>query len=130
MKLSVVVLGAPYNSQASYSAYRYTKAALDLGYLVQRVFFYQDGVHTSTTLATIPQDEFDLYRAWQTLQIESGLDCVTCIAAAARRGLINDAEAKRHNRPAHNLAEGFDLSGLGQLIEAAAISDKVITFGA
>lgn len=130
MLLSVLVLGAPYSTQASYSAYRYTKAALANGHKIHRVFFYQDGIHSASTLATPPQDEFNIYEAWQTLQDQHTLDCVTCIAAAARRGMINATEAERHEKAANNHAEGFDLSGLGQLVEAISKSDRLITFGA
>ena len=130
MKLSILVLGSPYNSQAAYSALRYTEAALSQGHEIFRVFFYQDGVHTSSTLPAPPQDEFDVYTHWQTLQQTHQLDCVTCIAAAARRGVLNEEESKRHNKPSANLAPGFDLSGLGQLVEANAMSDRLVTFGA
>lgn len=130
MLVSILVLGAPFSSQSSYSAYRYTLAALEGGHQVHRVFFYQDGIHSSTSLATPPQDEFDLYQAWQNLQAQYNIDCVTCIAAAARRGVINAEEAERHNKSTDNLATNFDLSGLGQLVEATVRSDKLITFGA
>ncbi|TNC80020.1 MAG: sulfurtransferase complex subunit TusD [Oleiphilus sp.] len=130
MKLSILVLGSPYNSQAAYSALRYTQAALDSGHEIYRVFFYQDGVHACSNLPAPPQDEFNTYEAWQTLQEKHELDCVTCIAAAARRGVLNEEESKRHNLPAFNLATQFSLSGLGQLIEANAESDRLVTFGA
>jgi tRNA 2-thiouridine synthesizing protein D len=129
MKFSILVLAAPYSSQGSYSAYRFTEAALHAGHQIQRVFFYQDGIHSTTQLATPPQDEFDLYRAWQDLQRTHALDCVTCIAAAARRGVIDDGERRRHNRKHSNLAPGFELGGLGQLVEAMHDSDRLITFG-
>ena len=130
MSLSVIVLSAPYSSQSAYTAYRYVKAALESGHTVTRVFFYQDAVHAASKLATPPQDEFDLYEAWQTLQAKFTLDIVVCIAAAARRGLINQAESKRHNKTADNIADNFEVSGLGQLVEACVTSDKTITFGA
>lgn len=129
MKFSILVLGSPYNSQAAYSAFRFTSAALEQGHEIFRVFFYQDGIHTTTNLAAPPQDEFDVYQAWKTLQSQHNLDCVTCIAAAARRGVLNAEEADRHDKSCTNLATGFDLSGLGQLVEANTHSDRLITFG-
>ncbi len=130
MKFSLLVLGAPYSSQASYSAYRFAEAALANGHEIYRIFFYQDGIHSCTQLATPPQDEFNLYRAWQDLQSTHQLDCVTCIAAAARRGVIDAGEQKRHSKAQHNLASGFELSGLGQLIDALGKSTRVVSFGA
>ena len=129
MSLSILVLGSPFTTQASYSAFRFTKAALESGQQIHRVFFYQDAVHTGSDLATPPRDEFNLYQAWQELKIRFDLDLVVCIAAAARRGLINETEAKRHDKSNSNLSEHFELSGLGQLVEACVLSDKLITFG-
>jgi len=129
MSLSILVLGSPFSTQASYSAYRFTKAALESSQEIHRVFFYQDGIHTGSDLATPPQDEFNLYKAWQELKKEYDLDLVVCIAAAARRGLINTTESKRHNKEHFNLSDAFELSGLGQLVEACALSEKLVTFG-
>ena len=129
MSISILVLGAPFQTQASYSAYRFTKAALESNQAIDRVFFYQSGVHTATNLACTPRDEYNLYAAWQKLKSAYSLDLVVCIAAAARRGLIDAPEAKRHNKQADNMAQEFELSGLGQLIEAISQSDRLITFG-
>ncbi len=130
MKFSILIQGAPYSSQAAYSAYHFTKAALENGHQVYRVFLYQDAINIGTRLATPPQDEFNVFSAWQTLQADYKIDVVTCIAAAARRGLLDQAEAKRHEKDAHNLFEGFALSGLGQLADAHLNSDRLISFGA
>ena len=129
MVFSILVLGAPFSSQSAYTAFRFTKAALNSGQSIFRVFFYQDGIHNSSDIATPPQDEFNLYQAWQDLKTEFDLDYVTCIAAAARRGVLDQNEAERHNKRSSNMASQFDLSGLGQLIEATSMSDQVITFG-
>jgi len=129
MSISVLILGAPFDSEACYSAYRYVKAALETNVKVDRVFFYQSGVHTASSLSCTPRDEFNLYAAWQDLKKLYQLDLVVCIAAAARRGIVDASEAKRHDKIAHNMSTDFELSGLGQLIEAIATTDKLITFG-
>ena len=129
MSISILILGAPFESQACYTAYRYTKAALEVNIKIDRVFFYQSAIHASSNLSCTPRDEFDLYSAWQSLKQAYKLDLVVCIAAAARRGLIDASEAKRHNKDASNMSNHFELSGLGQLIEAIATTDKLITFG-
>ena len=129
MVFSILVLGAPFNSQSAYSAFRFTQSALVSGQSIYRVFFYQDGVHNSSAIATPPQDEFDLYQAWQDLKEQYSLDLVTCIAAGARRGIIDKNESQRHNKANSNMATQFDLSGLGQLVEASVVSDQVISFG-
>lgn len=129
MSLSLLVLSAPFDSQASYSAYRFAEAALKQDTKIDRIFFYQSGIHNASNLACTPRDEFDLYTAWQALKQAYELDLVVCIAAAARRGLVNEAEQKRHQKSSFNMAPEFELSGLGQLVEAIASSGKLITFG-
>tara|TARA_R110002167_G_scaffold180956_11_gene381180 strand:- start:74 stop:466 length:393 start_codon:yes stop_codon:yes gene_type:complete len=129
MSISILVLGAPFEAQACYTAYRYAKAALETNISVDRVFFYQSGVHTASALSCTPRDEFDLYAAWQELKQSYKLDLVVCIAAAARRGIVDNSEQKRHDKIAHNMSPCFELSGLGQLVEAIATSEKLITFG-
>ncbi|MFT6916154.1 MAG: tRNA 2-thiouridine synthesizing protein D [Motiliproteus sp.] len=129
MKLAVVVNGSPTASQAASSALRYIEAALELGHQVPRVFFYGESVHTANGLSTPPQDESNLCHRWQALARRQGIELIVCIAAAVRRGLLDEREARRHEQAAGNLAEGFELSGLGQLIDATLTADRVITFG-
>jgi len=54
---------------------------------------------------------------------------VVCAAAAQRRGILDQKEADRHGKPAANIAPHFTISGLGQLIEAAVVSDRLVVFG-
>lgn len=129
MIFSLAVYSAPYSSQASYSAYQFAIAVLNQGHNLHRVFFYQDGVHNATDLAAPPQDEFNLQQAWQRLAKDHKLDLVVCISAALRRGILDESEAKRYDKPSYNLANEFTVSGLGQLVEAAVVSDRLISFG-
>lgn len=130
MKFSLVIYGAPHASQSAASALRFARALLQQGHEIHRVFFYCDGVHNGSALSAPPQDEADPVAAWQSLQRQHQLDLVVCIAAAQRRGVLSENEASRLEKPAANLAEGFELSGLGQMADAAAGSDRLITFGA
>ncbi len=129
MIFSLAIYAAPYSSQASDSAYRFAAALLENGHTLYRVFFYHDAVHTASSLATPPQDETFFTQNWQTLAQQHNIDLVVCIAAALKRGLLNQQEAVRYEKPAANLAEGFEISGLGQLVDAAVMSDRLVTFG-
>lgn len=126
---SLAVLAAPDSSAASFSAYKFAQALTQQDHKLLRVFFYHDGVHNASALISPPQDELNLNQAWQDLAQEHQVDLVVCIAAALRRGVINEEEAQRYNKNAANLSSGFTLSGLGQLVEAAIISDRLVTFG-
>lgn len=129
MKFGIVVSEGPYTHQASDSAYNFVKAALAKGHEVSRVFFYHDGVNVGTRLSIPPQDDRQIQAQWTALGKEHGLDLVICIAAAQRRGLLDQNEADRQGKDANNIAEGFRISGLGQLIEMGIQADRTITFG-
>jgi tRNA 2-thiouridine synthesizing protein D len=129
MIFSLAIYTAPYSSQASHSAYRFALALLENGHSLYRVFFYHDAVHTASLLTTPQQDEINFTQEWQALAKKYGVDLVVCIAAALKRGLLNQQESIRYDKTTFNLAEGFEISGLGQLVDAAVISDRLITFG-
>ncbi|WP_172621206.1 sulfurtransferase complex subunit TusD [Microbulbifer sp. GL-2] len=129
MKFSLAVYSAPHASQSASSALRFAKALLAKGHEIYRVFFYCDGVQNGNSIAAPPQDESDLTGEWQTLQREHNLDLVVCIAAAQRRGVLSQREANRLEKPSANLAEGFELAGLGQLTDAVVNSERLVTFG-
>lgn len=129
MKFSIVVNEGPYTHQASDTAYHFTKAALDGGHQIFRVFFYHDGVHNATRLTTPPQDDRHIVRRWSELARQYDLDMVVCVAAAQRRGIADESEQKRNGITANNIADGFRISGLGQLIEAGIQSERLIAFG-
>ncbi|MFZ0468204.1 MAG: sulfurtransferase complex subunit TusD [Thiogranum sp.] len=129
MKLSVLVNEGPYQHQSADSAIQFTKAALAKGHEIFRVFFYHDGVNNGTRFAVPPQDDRNITQEWTALAKEHGLDLVVCIAAAQRRGILDENEAKRQGKDGNNIADGFRISGLGQLIEAGIQSDRMVIFG-
>jgi len=129
MKFGILVNEGPYQHQASDSAYQFTKAALESGHEIFRVFFYHDGVNNATRLSVPPQDDRNVSENWSKLAKEHNLDLVVCVAAALRRGILDANEAKRNGKDSANLQEGFRISGLGQLIEAGIQSDRLIVFG-
>ena len=129
MKFGILVNEGPYQHQAADSAYNFTKAALEKGHEIFRVFFYNDGVYNGTRLGVPPQDDRNITKLWQELAEQYELDLVVCVAAAQRRGILDADEAKRHGKDADNIAPKFRISGLGQVIEAGIQSDRLVVFG-
>ncbi len=129
MKYTIQVNEGPYTHQSSDSAYHFTKAALEKGHEIFRVFFYHDGVNNATRLTTPPQDDRNIITRWSELAEKHNLDLVVCVAAAQRRGIADADESKRNGKDADNLAPGFRISGLGQLIEGGIQSDRLVVFG-
>ena len=124
-----IALFAPAHAPSSRRALRFAQAALDGGHEIVRLFFYQNGVHSASGNVVSPQDELDLPREWREFVQQHQLDAVVCIAAALRRGVLNAEEAQRYGKPAANLDAPWELSGLGQLHEAAQLADRLISFG-
>lgn len=129
MKFGILVNEGPYTHQASDSAYHFTEAALRAGHEVVRVFFYHDGVNNGTRLSVPPQDDRNISERWSALGQKYDLELILCVAASQRRGLLDEDEAKRAGKDSSNMAAGFQISGLGQLIDAGIQADRLIVFG-
>ncbi len=128
MIFSLLVLSPP-SSQASSSAYQFANALLLQKHRLYRVFFYHDAAYNGSSIQCIGQGEFDVAKEWDKLQQQHSFDSVVCIAAGLKRGIINKVEALRYEKAAHNLRNGINLSGLGELADATVKSDRLITFG-
>jgi tRNA 2-thiouridine synthesizing protein D len=118
MKFGIVVNEGPFTHQASDSAYRFAVAAVERGHRVIRVFFYYDGVNNGNKLSEPQADDRNLVKLWGELAAEHKVDLVVCVAAALRRGIKQEI-----------LADGFRISGLGQLIEMSLAADRTLVFG-
>ncbi len=118
MKFGILVNEGPFTHQASDSAYQFVSAALEKGHEIVRVFFYHDGVNNSTKLSEPQSDDRNLVQLWSALAEEHGVELIVCVAAALRRGIKDDI-----------LAPGFQISGLGQLVEAGIEADRLLVFG-
>jgi len=118
MKIGLLINEGPFTHQASDSAYRFAVAALAKGHEIFRVFFYNDGVYNCNKLSAPQSDDRDVVALWSALAKEHEIDLVVCIAAALRRGIKDEV-----------VAEGFRISGLGQLVEAGIQADRMLVFG-
>lgn len=130
MLYSIHVIAPPYSRQANQTALQFCRAALRQGHQIKRVFFSGDGVHSATRLGVPPQDELHLYSGWIELARQHQVELVVCISACLRRGIVDPGEAARYQLAGSNLAPEFVIAGLGQLVDAALESDRLITFGA
>ena len=128
MKFAIALFSAAH-APSSRRALLFAQAALAGGHEIVRLFFYQDGVYNASNSLVTPQDEPDLARQWRDFVSANQLDAVVCIAAALRRGVLDDAEAQRYQRSAINVDAPWELSGLGQLHDAVQDADRLICFG-
>lgn len=107
---------------------QFAHALIEEGHELSRVFFYREGVYNANLLTSPASDEFDLVRAWQQLNQQHGVELNICVAAALRRGVVDETEAERLALAGANLQAGFNLSGLGSLAEASLTCDRVVQF--
>lgn len=117
VRFTLLVNGAP--SQGAQSAYQFAKAVLNKGHSIFRIFFYRDGVFNACNSKTADQN---IIKLWQQLADLHGIELVICVAAAERRGILAELENEGDN------CSSLKISGLGQLIEATQISDRVVVF--
>jgi tRNA 2-thiouridine synthesizing protein D len=127
MIFSVVVSCSPH-SPCARSALNFIHSAVKLGHSVLRVFFYQEGVFNANKLSVLPQDERSTTSEWEALKATHNIELVVCVAASLRRGILDTTEAKRYGISNTSLSDSFELSGLGQLVDATLTSDRIITF--
>ena len=129
MKYALQINSSPYASEAGYHGYLFAKTALAMGHDIIRIFFYQEGVYHAFRYASPPDDERHLSTLWSQLALEKQIDLVVCISSAQRRGLLHEDEAKRQQKQDDDVAKGFRISGLGQLVEATLIAERFMVFG-
>jgi tRNA 2-thiouridine synthesizing protein D len=118
MKFTLQINSSPYHSSANLTAYRFATTVLAQNHEIFRIFFYHDGIYHAFKTTNPPDDEFSIFKSWRELALTHRIDLVVCISAAQRRGLISE-----------NIAAGFRLGGLGQLLEATILADRFLVFG-
>lgn len=129
MLFTLLVHGGPSGAPSSLAALRFAEALLATGHSLARVFFHGDGAAHGNAMLVSPASETDLPAAWQALAQQHGVELLACVGSAMRRGVLDAREAARYGLPASSLREGFELAGLGQLVDAALRCDRLISFG-
>ncbi len=129
MKFSIVIYAAPYSAESAATALRFAQSLIEQGHELYRLFFFGDGVHNASKLTVVAQDEINLQQQWSKLIEEHDIDSVICVSSALRRGVLDQTEADRHELGTASAYESSEVAGLGQLVDAAMYSDRVVNFG-
>jgi tRNA 2-thiouridine synthesizing protein D len=126
---SLLVNSSPVSGHCSRTALEFALCLISRGHTLKRVFFLDAGTVTSSSKSIFPQDESDPFEAWETLAAKQEVELILCISSALRHGMLDATEAGRHERGLSTIRPGFTVSGLGQLVDACANSDRIVTFG-
>nr|WP_041673183.1 sulfurtransferase complex subunit TusD [Rahnella aceris] len=128
MRYCLLVTGPAYGTQQASAAYQFALALIASGHHLDSVFFYREGVLNGNLLSAPASDEFDLVRSWQRMAADYQVALNVCVAAALRRGVIDETEAHNQGHGQTNLQPGFTLTGLGRLAEASLTCDRLVQF--
>lgn len=127
--IAIMVLGSPYANTSTQTALSFSKAVLQNGYHIERLFFYHEAAYIGSNLTIAAQDEQNLPEAWQEFIQAHHLEAVVCIASGLKRGIIDKSESDRYEKKQSSLHNNMELAGLGQWIEAVNNAHKHIIFG-
>ena len=118
--LALVVTTPPNNNKTA-TALNIATQAVEAGYKLVGVFFYQQGVLNASSLVQLPNDEFQITKKWQLLHQEYNIPLHLCITAAEKNGLSDGQTLNTKN-----ILDCYTISGLGELVELSATTDKVV----
>lgn len=109
----------------AFLAYQVAEELLKANHTICQIFFFQEGVSNANALVNPASDEVNLVEMWKKLAKLHRLPLHLCIAAAQRRGVVDEQISANAT---HNLAEGFTLAGLGEFSQAVLKADRLLTF--
>ena len=128
MIYSLLVLSSPFSGHSARRAAQFAHCVIGRGHTIHRVFFLDAGTLASAANSVSAQDEESPVTGWAELADQHGIELAICITSALKHGMLDQVEADRHER-ASTIDPLFTVSGLGQLVDAYASSDRLITFG-
>jgi len=128
MNFSICIVANPLDS-AQRNAIEFCNALIAKSQHISQIFFYQDAVCLASSLLVPAQDEYDAQKKWIELSNTHNIELKVCVAAAIRRGVLNDADCKRYEKTQSNVHEAFSIVGLGEFLTTMDSSDKQVTFG-
>lgn len=129
LKYSLLIYSDGADKGAS-SALALAKAIVHSEHTLYRLFFYRSGVMLAKKTSSASRaPDLSIASSWQHFVSEHNVDAVVCVSAAVRRALVSEEESHSTTLEFANIASSFQVSGLGQLADALANSDRVVSFG-
>ncbi|VEJ09312.1 sulfurtransferase complex subunit TusD [Actinobacillus delphinicola] len=125
MRYVLAVSGANYGQQSAFTALQFAQALVKQGHQIQQIFFMQDGVSNANKFVSPANDEFNLLKAWQAFHQQYQVPLHLCIAAAQRRGVVDEITSATSEI---SVASPFILAGLGEFMQASLTCDRVLQF--
>ena len=127
LKFGLLICCAPSRQLIGLRAFQFADSLVKLGHRLHRVFFYQDAVLLASQHYHPPNHELNLQQAWLQLAARQKLSLEVCPTAGRRRAVVGADEAQLLGLSC-NLAEGFSLSGVSQLVLMSHECDRMVQF--
>lgn len=104
----------------------FCKKPVDLNTL--NIFLYGEAVNLANKNVWLPADMPNPSQLLQNLAETHNLTIQVCVSTALARGVLDSENAKRHGLAGDNVAENFELVGLGELAMHLHHSTQVYQF--
>lgn len=125
MNFSLAIYCSPLDTEKSETAFHFAREIISKGHKIYRIFFFSEGVLTAVNNSS-------LALRWQEFITSENVEAIVCVASAKKHGVTPSSSlitAKNISSDEAELLSGFEIGGLGQLIDASIHSDRIITFG-
>lgn len=126
---TVLITESPFNGQACANSLHFSQALLKRGHKIRSAFFYQQASIVGNQFISCTEDENNIIRQWQQFAVEQQIECGLCITSCLRQGIVDNTYAKQFSLSVANIAPGFTIKGLTELMICINDSDRFIQFG-
>lgn len=127
MRYVLLIVKAPASSAELPLGVRFLRAAKARGDEVPLVFFHAEGAWQANGQSVVAQDQQSAAQRWATETADGTTELRVCVGSALRAGLLDPHEAARRGSAASSLHPDFALGGLGDFLEQALQSDRIVT---
>ena len=92
-------------------------------------FFYGEGagIGLSTREVNSTFDRSNLN--WSSISKRGNTKLILCVSSALTQGILDKTTSLQSKNFPENIAMGFEMGGIGSLVDAVANSDRLISFG-
>ena len=129
MKYTLLVTASLNNISAHRRAIKFADALLCANHSIHMIFFYGAGAAIGHASRNRKFNEGDSYIDWSSISEKARTQLVLCVSSALNEGIVDAKEATREKTASATIASGFEVGGIGSLVEAITKSDRLLCFG-
>jgi len=116
------------NSKLAISAYIFAKTVINLGHVINSIFFYGNGVFNACSNVSKSKNVIDLSKKWSYMYKTFNIKLYVCINSVKKRKLVSRNEKNYSLTKKKSLHKNFFFSGFGVFLKSIDSSDRFIQF--